>query len=119
MAIARELRIRKKTGGIGVGDLHPFEIEEDQMLVDFGAFLARPAHQGSVCWVVRFGREDEVGVDGGPIHLLGQAFELLHGGEQNGRRRTAAHGDLAAIGRLERLCSRQALGQVAVETRVV
>ena len=41
------------------------------------------AEQGAVPGVVGLGGVEQAGVDGGPVHLLGQAFQLLEGGQQD------------------------------------
>jgi hypothetical protein len=119
MAVAGQRRLGEQAAGDVVGDLDPFEVEEDQVLVDGGALLARAGQQGAVPWIVGLGGVYQAGVDNRSIHLLVQPLQLADGGEQHVRGRAAELVDLPAISSLERLCPLERGVEVAADVRVV
>ncbi len=102
-----------------VGQLHPFQVEEDEVLVDRGALLARVGQERTVLGVVRLGRVQQAGVDRRPVHLLVETFQLRQGAQQDVRRRAAVAGDLAAVARLEGPGTLQGVRQVGWERGIL
>jgi hypothetical protein len=105
--------------GRRVGQFDPFEIEENQMLVDGGALLAGAGDQGAVFGVVGLGGVQQVRVDGGLVHLLGQGFEFVERGLEHRCRAGVGVLDLAAIVGLELLGACQGTVKIAAEGRIV
>src|SRR5262249_42826685 len=103
----------------GVAHLDPFEVEEDEVLVDLSSPLAGAGQQGAVARVVGAGGVDEAGVDDRPVHLLGQRLQFAHGGGEQLGGRAAGGVDLAAVGRLEGGGARGGLVEVAVDLGVI
>ena len=119
MAVAGELGTVDQSGRIRVGDLHPFEVEEDQVLVDLRAPFACPAEQGAAGRIIGLGGVSEVRVDKGPIHLLADALEGRDSLIEELRRRAARNVQFAACCRLKGLRPLQGRVEVTLNGRVV
>ena len=102
-----------------VRQMDPFQVEEDQMLVDGDGLLLGPGEEGAALRVVAFGGVAEAGVDQRLVALLRQALQLVQGGGEQIGGGAAGDVDFAAVCRLERFGALERGLQILVDPRVV
>src|SRR5262249_31309196 len=119
VAIASQLGPRQQGLPRPVRHLDPFEIEEDEMLVDGGPLLAGAAEQGPMFGVIGLAGVKEVRVDNWSIHLFGEALQLADGGEKQVGLGALVSADLAAVGFLKGTGTRHGRFEVLADLRVV